>query len=121
MSRRRGNTRYPHAFSKGRSRPWVHEGSWQQVRPILMSKPDKPNTLASLIESGQALHIRCIPCGKQRYLSALEAVASYGGLLSFAELRAVLQARCRQACQLTAEPSIRSPDELEVKRRSAPP
>ncbi len=121
MSRRRGNTRYPHAFSKGRSRPWVHEGSWRQSRPVPMIKPAKPNTLSSLVETGQALHIRCIPCGRERYLGALEAVASYGGLLSFAELRAVLQARCRQPCQITAEPSIRAPDEMEIKRRSLAP
>ena len=85
-----------------------------------MPKPSKDLTLSSLIERNQVLHIGCIPCGKDRYLSPLETVASYGGLLSFDELRALLQVRCRPGCQLVAQPSIRQPDELVIKKRKMP-
>ena len=81
--------------------------------------PRKPKglTLSSLLETRQALHLACIPCGRERYLSGLEAVASYGGLITFAELRAVLHARCSKDCKAVVEPYIRQPDELVVKKR----
>lgn len=81
-----------------------------------MPKPSKDLILASLIEREQVLSIRCIPCGKSRYLSPLETIASYGGLVSFYELRALLQARCHPGCQLIVEPSIRRADELVIKK-----
>lgn len=83
-----------------------------------MAKPHPEETLASLIARGQVLHIGCIPCGKDRYLAPLEAVASYGGLLAFAELRELLRARCRPTCELVAQPSIRTADELVIKKRA---
>ena len=81
-----------------------------------MAKPPKGPTLSKLIADRQALHIGCINCGKDRYLSPLEAVASYGGSITFEELRAVLRARCAPRCPVIAEPSIRRPDELQIRR-----
>ncbi len=82
-----------------------------------MPKPPPEHTVASLIPLGQVLYVRCIPCGKERYLGGLEAIASYGGLVTFEELRTLLRARCRPNCSIVAEPSIRTPDELTIKKR----
>ena len=81
-----------------------------------MAKPPKGPTLSSLIAERQALHIGCIACGRERYLSPLEAVASYGGQVTFAELRALLRARCGPDCRSVAEPSVRRPDQLAGKK-----
>jgi hypothetical protein len=81
-----------------------------------MARPPKGPTLSRLIADRQALHIGCIPCGRDRFLSPLEAVASYGGQITFAELRALIRARCGSNCQAVAEPSILRPDELTLKK-----
>jgi hypothetical protein len=81
-----------------------------------MPKPPRAITLSSLIERQQVLHLGCITCGKDRYLSPLEAVATYGGQIAFQELAMVLRARCSEKCQATAEPSIRRPDEIIIKK-----
>ena len=78
------------------------------------------HTLASLPEKRQALVIRCITCDSARYLSPLEAIATYGGQIGFLELGKLLRERCGEDCKTVAEPSIRGPDELVVKRRTAP-
>ncbi len=83
-------------------------------------RPPHEHTLASLPEKRQALVVRCISCDTARYLSPLEAIASYGGRISFEELGKLLRARCGDHCKTVAEPSIRGADELVVKRRSAP-
>ena len=49
-------------------------------------------------------------------MSPLEAVANYGGSITFTELRALLQARCGPHCQAVIEPSIKKPDELVWKK-----
>jgi hypothetical protein len=84
-----------------------------------MPRPPLDHTLAGLIQRCQVLHIGCNPCGKDRYLSPLEAVASYGGMLTFEELTGLLRSRCRKDCHLVAQPSIRGADELTVKKRNA--
>ena len=81
-----------------------------------MAKPPQGTTLSSLVVERKALHVGCINCGRDRYLSPLEAVACYGGQITFAELRAVLQARCGPKCQAVAEPSVRRPDQLTWKK-----
>lgn len=81
-----------------------------------MAKPPKGPTLSSLIADRQALHLGCITCGKDRYLSPLEAVASYGGQVTFTEVRVLLRARCGPKCDAVAEPSVKRPDELTWKK-----
>jgi hypothetical protein len=83
-----------------------------------MPRPPRSPTISCLIEQKQALHLGCIPCGRDRYLSPLEAVATYGGQITFEELRTLLRARCGGECKAVAEPSIRKPDELTVKKRA---
>lgn len=83
-------------------------------------RPPPELTLASLIEKRQALLLGCILCDTQRYLSPLEAIATYGGGIGFQELTTLLKARCGDHCQTRAEPSVRRPDELTVKKRAKP-
>ena len=83
-------------------------------------KPPPELTLSSLIVTRQALLIGCINCGQDRYLSPLEAIATYGGGISFEELRWLLQARCGPKCQAMIGPSIRRPDELTLKKAKIP-
>jgi hypothetical protein len=81
-----------------------------------MPKPPRSITISSLIERQQVLHLRCIPCGKDRYLSPLEAVATYGGQIAFQELAAVLRARCGPKCNASVGASIRKSDEITIKK-----
>lgn len=52
-------------------------------------------TIGALIATNGKLRIACTRCAKAKELSAWEAVASYGGLMRFAEIQTVLKARCR--------------------------
>jgi len=64
-----------------------------------MRPADEP-TLSLLIVNGHGLNIRCLTCDREKTLSPLEAVASYGGLTRFSELRTLLWARCKvQPCR----------------------
>lgn len=85
-----------------------------------MAKPPKGPTLSGLIADRQALHLGCITCGKDRYLAPLEAVATYGGQITFAELRKLLRERCGAHCEAVAQPSAKQPDELTWKKRLVP-
>jgi hypothetical protein len=56
--------------------------------------------LARLIQARARLHIRCVACGREELLSALEACAAYGLETPFDELRRRL--RCSPDCTVTA-------------------
>lgn len=109
---RRANTRYPHAFSKGRRGPGVvSDGSWRLApddprRTMFDAKPTvgflsakTDHTLASLIPRQLGLGIRCNQCrpGHDKILRPLEAVASYGGLVTFDEVAELLKRRCKKS------------------------
>lgn len=113
---RRGNTRYPHAFSKGRGVPLVADGSWRLApddprRTVYDPRPARgfltantDHTLSSLIPRKLGLGIRCAQCrpGRDKIMPPLEAVASYGGLITFEEVKTVLRGRCKKApCELS--------------------
>jgi hypothetical protein len=83
-------------------------------------RPPYENTISSLVEKRQALLLVCVTCDTQRHLSPLEAIATYGGGIGFQELTTLLRARCGDHCQTRAEPSIRKPDELVVRRIAQP-
>ena len=56
--------------------------------------PDEDPTLSWLAVNGRGLRFRCIACSSSRTLSPLEAIASYGGLVRFSELRSIIKGRC---------------------------
>lgn len=98
-------SRYPHAFSPGKRTPVVSEGSWRgRARDELTISPLE-TTIRSLLTTGRKLKIECVRCAKSKELSALEAIASYGGLMRLHEVETALRARCRTpACRLTLGP-----------------
>lgn len=104
----RSRSRYPHAFSPGRGVPLVRAGSREPRVPNVM--PPKPDlTLASLLKDNNSLKIVCTLCDKTKELSALEAIASYGGLLTFDEVRKVIWGRCRsKPCQARIGPGLKA-------------
>ncbi len=65
---------------------------------------DPEHAVASLVARRQALHIRCITCSLERYLSPLEAIATYGGSLHIQEITGLLRGRYRAALHPTAAP-----------------
>lgn len=66
----------------------------------------KEHTLTYLAETGRGLRLRCISCGFNRVLSPLEAIASYGGLMRFTEVREALKARCEARLNAKCEALI---------------
>ncbi len=59
--------------------------------------PKLENTLSSLVTRRCGLSIRCAPCQRDKAMPPLEAVASYGGLITFDELQGLLRSRCSKA------------------------
>jgi hypothetical protein len=71
-------------------------------------KPETDLTLASLIATDNTLKIVCVMCSRTKEMEPLEAVASYGGLLTFAEVRAVIWGRCKHTkCEARVGPGLR--------------
>jgi hypothetical protein len=92
-----GRTRYAHTFTK-----------FDPARPQVMPPQHEP-TLSLLIVKGEGLRIACRLCSRDRRMSGLEAVASYGGLLTFTEVRAVIHGRCRiKPCEATVSVNLAS-------------
>lgn len=116
----RVRSRYPHCLSKGRGVGLVNDGSWKldpkdlavfdptaRPRSAFMA-PKRETTLSSLVVREAVLSIACAACKRSRSMSALEAVASYGGLITFDELKSLLAGRCRKPpCQVTVTPAYR--------------
>jgi hypothetical protein len=50
--------------------------------------------LISLVTSRQDLEIRCIDCGREKRYPPLEAIATFGANITFAELRMIIEKRC---------------------------
>jgi hypothetical protein len=104
---RRIRSRYPHCFSPGRGPALITDGSWRidprkahlyAPRPIDGLMPPKlESTLSSLVTRRCGLAIRCAPCQRDKSMPPLEAVASYGGLITFDELKGLLRGRCPKA------------------------
>jgi hypothetical protein len=66
----------------------------------------KEETLASLFASQHGLRMTCACRGTVRVMSPAEACGSYGALLRFSEVRAVLKARCKaRDCKMIVEPT----------------
>lgn len=63
-------------------------------------------TLSSLFASQHGLRLTCNCRGTVRIMSPAEACGSYGALLRFSEVRAVLRARCKTGeCGMIIEPT----------------
>ncbi len=59
------------------------------------------HTIGGLLTQASVLSINCDRCRRSRSLTALEAIASYGGLVTFEELRVLLGNRCsKDACSV---------------------
>jgi hypothetical protein len=86
-----------------------------------MPSDDDP-TLSWLAVNSRGLRFRCIACSTSRTLSPLEAIASYGGLVRFSELRAIIKGRCearlKAKCDVLIGPTTDAYSAPNAKRAS---
>jgi hypothetical protein len=97
----KGQTRYGHVFSKGRSATgWVRYGSWhyagvREPPTMTAAATGKSRKIGELILTRTALSVGCEACQKaRREISPWEAVALYGHELRIDEVREVMKRRC---------------------------
>ena len=87
-----------------------------------MAAASQEQALSWLFESQRGLRLTCNCRGTVRVMSPAEACGSYGALLKFSEVRAVLRSRCKaKDCGMVVEPTVAPWREYNAKgERPAP-
>ena len=71
--------------------------------------PDLNSPIGSLVAARLSCVIGCQVCNWKTKISALEAVASYGGLMKFKEVETAIRSRCvkktEYGCHFTIQPT----------------
>ena len=80
----------------------------------------KVTRLATMIDTGDYLSIRCTHCGRERVVSAYEAVHKWGHDTTIPEVRALIQNRCRSA-DCRASIGLALQHEIPTTAKTKPP